>query len=235
MALPVRAQNAAVLMSKSGNSVHIEALELSPPNKPVIETPGRLRRAFPGPAFSMELLEFHKVEFQITVAQTLAKMSHQQAPNTQVQVKKAGQLIDEPRDTIHPKVVTELFMNFLRPMAKDLKVMRLWKNTREEVMWNGSLRPWRRSQLWLLLRVSMQLVLSRHAAGARRKDNLYKSFMVFLMSYVRENCRLADFPCEQMHSMLVQRSAAACSNSKPAPPLWAWTIFKMSWNRRPTS
>jgi hypothetical protein len=45
---------------------------------------------------------------------------------------------DEDRDTIHPKMVTELFAAFLRSVGEPVEVSSLWKNTREEVMWEDS-------------------------------------------------------------------------------------------------
>ena len=121
------------------DSIQFEAFELSPLNEAVIATKGRLRRSFPGPAFSVDLKSFEQVSFLATVAHTLAKMSHQTAEGTTPQVFKAGQMHDEDRDTIHPKMVTELFIGFLRAIGRPAEVSRLWKNTREEVMIQGSM------------------------------------------------------------------------------------------------
>jgi len=91
---------------------------------------------------------------------------------------------DEERDTRHPKMVTEFFMGFLRSIGKPVEVSILCKNTREEVMWLGALKPWRRSPMWWLVRVTMQLIFSRSAGGFKPQRDLYKKFMVFLMSRV---------------------------------------------------
>src|SRR6266496_5937648 len=63
------------------------------------------------------------------MAHTLAKMSHQPAVETKSKARKAGRMHDEDRDTTHPRIVTELFMAFLRPVGKPVDVSRLWKNT----------------------------------------------------------------------------------------------------------
>ncbi|TVY36417.1 hypothetical protein LSUB1_G007938, partial [Lachnellula subtilissima] len=182
--LYVRAQNAGVIISRVDDSIHVEAFELSPLNKAVIITKGRLRRSFPGPAHSIKFKVFGDPSFQAAMAQTLAKMSHQAAMETQPQARKAGKMHDEDRDTTHPKMVTELFMAFLGSVGEPVDVSRVWKNTREEVMYYASRHPWRRSPMWLFVRVAMQLLFSRTTTQQRFSGDLYKPFMVFLMSQV---------------------------------------------------
>lgn len=57
------------------------------------------------------------------------------------------------------------------------------KNTREEVMWLDCRSPWRRSALWLLVRVILQLTFHRSSIEAN-VGNLYKQFMVFFMATI---------------------------------------------------
>jgi hypothetical protein len=120
------------------SSIQFEAFELSTLNSAVITTKGRLQRLFPGPAFSVDLNTFQQVTFLNTVAHTLAKMSHQIVLGTMPKVLKAGRMYDEDRDTTHPKMVTELFMGFLRAVGNPASVSRIWKNTRDEVMFQNS-------------------------------------------------------------------------------------------------
>lgn len=141
--LQLRAQNCGLLVSKVDNSIQFEAFELYPLNSAVFTAKGRLQRSFPGPAISVDLNTFEQASFLTTVAHTLTKMSHQTAPGTMPQVLKAGRMHDEDRDTTHPKIVTELFMRFLRAVGKPASVSRIWKNTREEVMFHHSkYLPW---------------------------------------------------------------------------------------------
>jgi hypothetical protein len=136
--LQLRAQNCGLLISKVNNYIQFEAFELSPLNSAIITTKGRLQRSFPGPAFSVDLDTFGQESFFTTVAHTLAKMSHQTALGTMPQVLKAGRMHNEDRDSTHPKMVTELFMGFLRAVGKPASVSRIWKNTRDEVMFQNS-------------------------------------------------------------------------------------------------
>jgi hypothetical protein len=105
-----RTQNAGVMISKVDDSINVEVFELSPLNKSVITTKGRLRRSFSGPAVSLRIDAFEEPGLQAMIAHALAKMSHQPAVETQPKARKADQMHDEHRDTTHPKMVSELFM-----------------------------------------------------------------------------------------------------------------------------
>ncbi|GAA93193.1 similar to An08g12160 [Aspergillus luchuensis IFO 4308] len=189
-ALPVhvRCQNAAVLMTRHSDSIHVETFELSPRNEAVNTTVGRLQRQFPGPTFALDRAVFNEPNMQTTIAHALESMSRQPAPGTKPKVKKARQEHDENRDTTDPMLVTELFTSFLRPQCKIVNSLQVCKNTREEVLWLNSLQPWRRSALWLQIRVTMQLVIRRLFQRKEISADLYKEFMIFYMSSILRRC-----------------------------------------------
>ncbi|KAN0110108.1 hypothetical protein V8E51_006495 [Hyaloscypha variabilis] len=197
--LHLRAQNCGVLIRKESSSIQFEVFELSPLNEAVITTKGRLRRSFPGSAFSVERNVFEQPSFLDTLAQTLAKMSHQAAIGTTPQVRKAGRLHDEDRDTTHPKMVTELLVAFLGSVGAPVQVSRLCKNTREEVLWDNSRAPWRRSPLWLLIRVALQLLFSR--SRERPSINLYKIFMAYFLGYVLDLSQQHSISADLIYAM----------------------------------
>ena len=189
------------MISQIGNSVNFEAFEISPLNAAVINTKGRLRRCFPGLACAVSIATFDEPGFQTVLVSTLAKMSRQPAPGTKTQARKAGQLHDEDRDPTHPKIISELFMGFLRSVGKTANVSFQWKNTREEVMWLDSLLPWRRSPMWLLLRVAMQLVFTRLTASLNCWKGIYKFFMTFLMSHTLQLSSSHSLPSDLLYAM----------------------------------
>ncbi|KAL4786748.1 hypothetical protein BJX76DRAFT_365241 [Aspergillus varians] len=196
----IRSQNAAVLMTKNHHAIHVETFELSPLNGAVNRTLGRLQRQFPGPTLSLDPATFNEPSLRDTIAETLAKMSHQSVPGTKPKVKKARQQHDEDRDTTNPKMVTEFFTAFLRPRSTVIDSLQINKKTREEVLWLSARRPWRRSPLWLLIRVGLQLILRRLCQHEGIPDDIYKHFMVFYMSRVLNVCsnRISD---EHRHLM----------------------------------
>ncbi|KAJ6005943.1 hypothetical protein N7451_003887 [Penicillium sp. IBT 35674x] len=181
----VREQNAGILLSCQRDAIQIECFELSARNGSVMSTVGRLRRVFPGPTMHMDRNTFDEPGFREIMAQTIARMSHQPVAGTKPKVKKAKQEHDEGRDTTHPKMVTELLMSTLRPRCTDVTAVQIQKNTREEVMWLKCQSPWRRSALWLLVRVILQLVF-RRLSEEESSDDLYKQFMIFFLASIVE-------------------------------------------------
>ncbi|KAL4861979.1 hypothetical protein BDV12DRAFT_207643 [Aspergillus spectabilis] len=197
----VRCQNAAVLMTRNDNAIHVEAFELSPQNEAVNSTVGRLQRQFPGPSLMLDRATFNTPGLQDTIAQTLATMSHQSVAGTKPKVKKARQEHDEDRDTTNPKMVTEFLAAFLRPCAAFFDGLQIHKNTREEVLWLNCRFPWRRSPLWLLLRVALQVNLRRLCDHDGISDDMYKHYMVYYMSSILNDCPKKTMSDEQLYLM----------------------------------
>lgn len=173
----MQAQNAGVFFSKDENFVPVEVFELSPQNKAVVATLGCLSRTVPGRAIRIPLQISASQQFVESIAHTLAKMSHQGIAHTKSKSIKATHEHDEIRDITHPKMITELFFGFLQALGQAAEAPAIWKNTPDEVMYDNALVPWRRSPFWLLVRVSLQILMSRNTS--QNSDTLYKTFMVF--------------------------------------------------------
>lgn len=123
-------------------------------------------------------------------------MSHQPVADSITQVDKAGQSHHEERDTTAPDVVLELLMCVLRANGKSVQVSGIWKNTRDDILWSdGNKLPWRRTAIWLLLRVSLQLTLERLSSA------LYKRFQIFMMAHILAAAVKQEFDSEFLHCM----------------------------------
>jgi hypothetical protein len=143
-------------------------------------TKGRLRRCFPGPAIALDHSQLDDSTFCEALAQLLTSLDVNTPMEVWPVVVKAQTKIIEIRDTVHPKFITEMLIGMLRGIGRPYDAYRIHKRTREDVLWKTNLKPWRRSPLWLLLRVALQTSL---AIGAEDHRD-YKSFMVFFMAYV---------------------------------------------------
>lgn len=196
--LHIRAQNAGILISRVGRFVNFEIFELSPLNEAVYSTQGRLRRSFPGSAVSIGLPAFQHAGFQDSIAHTLATMAHQPVKGMQPQAWKAGKFHDEDRDTTSPAMVSEQFFGFLAGIGSPADVSVISKNTREEVLWKDARSPWRRSSMWLLIRVTLQLSLQRLDSGSQ---DTYKQFMIHLMSNVLDLSLQAGIRTDVLYAM----------------------------------
>ena len=71
-------------------------------------------------------------------------------------------------------------MGCLAAVGEVVTVGTITKHTREEVLWSDTRSPWRRSPMWLLIRVALQLTLTSH--GSKPPNDLYKEYMAFFGS-----------------------------------------------------
>lgn len=173
-------QNAGVIISRYVDTVCFEMFELSPTNEAVMTTRGRLTRCFPTTAVEVALSDFECDAFQTVISKTLAKMSQQPLRETkQKQTRSQEKEHQNTVDTAHPMIITELFTSMLRGCGKAVSSRGIRKNTRDEIIRKDHKDPWRRSPLWLLIRVALQLAMTR---CSREEDATYKEFMVFLMT-----------------------------------------------------
>jgi hypothetical protein len=146
-------------------------------------TKGRLRRCFPGPAITISGERIANDNFRKPFAQLVAQLDAETPLEAWRVVSKARSGAIETRDTVDPRFVTEMLMGLLRGIGQPRDVKRIWKHTRDDVLWKDALAPWRRSPLWLLLRVALQTSL----ISTKNKANLhgrYKSFMIFFMACI---------------------------------------------------
>ena len=143
---------------------------------------GRLRRCFPGPAIAVSQERIADSSFRKALVQLLTELDDKTPAEAWPVVSKAGSKTIEVRDSVHPKLITEMLTGILRGIGQPDDVARIYKRTREEVLWSNAYKPWRRSPLWLLLRVALQTSL-----GTEDKlHSRYKSFMIFLMTQILE-------------------------------------------------
>ncbi|KAG1837186.1 hypothetical protein DFJ58DRAFT_846617 [Suillus subalutaceus] len=58
-----------------------------------------------------------------------------------------------------PRYITELLTGILRGLGSIADVPRIRKRIGDDVLWNNTKLPWRRSPLWLVIRVALQTTL----------------------------------------------------------------------------
>lgn len=191
-------QNAGFIIRKAEDGAVFEMFELSPDNASVMGTRGRLVRMFPAFAVQVDSNILTNPDFQSSIANTMATMSHQRAPDTTPKVQKAGQLHDEERDTTSPKAVTELLASILLSFGSEASVKSIRKHTREEVSYEMSDLPWRRSPIWLLVRVTLQLRFQQADPLGRK---MYKKFMLYLLSNILEAAEAQSLESDILYTM----------------------------------
>ncbi|KAG2137479.1 hypothetical protein DEU56DRAFT_945983 [Suillus clintonianus] len=173
----IRAQNAAVVMRRLESETIFESFEVSPDPTAVMGAKGKLICSYPGPAIAVPDTITNDATFSAELANFLVHMD-QDVLDAAPTRKKARSTVVEERDTTHPRYITELLTGILRGLGSIADVPRIRKRIGDDVLWDSAKLPWRRSPLWLVIRVALQTTLERSALGR----TTYKSFMLFFMA-----------------------------------------------------
>ena len=165
--------------------------EVLPKSKDVTSATGKLLCSYPGPAVQVSPDLFSNECFLQELASFLVQMDVDVLDSTATAVK-AGSTVREVRESAHPKYISELLVGILRGFGQPASVDRITKRIADEVLWKDAYKPWRRSPLWLVIRVALQTSLD---------TNMYKSFMLFFHAHIINLCIPTRFPSETLHIM----------------------------------
>lgn len=164
---------------------------------------GALTRRFPAHAVSVPLSVFYDREFQHELANKLSKLDVEEIQEMMPQSHKAGKKMGEIRDTTDPSLVTEMLMAILASLGEPIVCQQIEKRTRDDVLWDNCLSPWRRSALWLAIRVALQTTLT-NALGSEEGRSEYKNFMVFLITGIASQASAAKLPDDLCHVIVAK-------------------------------
>jgi hypothetical protein len=217
LAFHIRGQNAGLIIRKLPKQFSFESFELSPTTKSVMQTKGRLRRCFPGPAVAVCQERIADPSFREALAQVLAQLDVDTPDEAWPVVFKAKSKTIEIRDSVHPMFVTEMLTGILRAVGGPLNTPRIYKCTRDDVISKDARKPWRRSSLWLLLRVALQTSLMTDADGLHK---WYKSFMIFFMAHILQRAREAALPSDLLFVMAAKISRRTLKLATTDEPPW---------------
>ena len=178
LALHISAQNAGLVIRHNGDEIQFESFEVSPRPASVISTSGRLTCSFPGPVMLVPVNKIQEPGFPEELAAFLEQMNRDVLDDAMPSARKGGKEIAETRDTASPMYITGMLAGILRGMGRAAdNPQRIQKQVRDDVLWRDARLPWRRSPLWLVIRVAIQTTVEFGGEG-----ELYKSFMIFVMS-----------------------------------------------------
>ncbi|KAF7935181.1 uncharacterized protein EAE97_008088 [Botrytis byssoidea] len=205
-AFHVETQNAGIIIRRLSSEYSFEMFELSPRNRDVMATAGRLRRYFPGPAVAIHQDRIHEKSFQEALSQCIEELSRETPNIVRAKTRKANVSDIETRDTVDPSLITSMLAESLHAVGRRIDIHRIQKRTRDIVQWKDCLYPWRRSPLWLLLRVCLQTGLMKRDC-TDPSHYQYKSFMIFFMCQILKRALESPMSREILFimSMKVQR------------------------------
>ena len=221
----IRAQNAALIVRRlaSADLVQFEVFEVLPLISAVMKTEGKLLCSYPGPAIQIPVDTFMDECFLQELSSFLVQMDVDCLDTTptissESEDSESETVLYDIYESVHPRYISELLVGILRGYGQPAVVDRITKRIGDEVLfgagpfwekWPDRLRrwllrrdkpwsdkPWRRSPLWLILRVTLQTSL--------RISNLYKPFMLFFHAHLLRSCVRSDFPSELLYVMRVK-------------------------------
>ncbi|KAI6138917.1 hypothetical protein BKA82DRAFT_3009383 [Pisolithus tinctorius] len=207
----IRAQNAAVVFRRGAEETIAESFEVSPTAAAVMGSCGKLVCSYPGPAIVVPNVIFDDTVFRPELAHFLCEMNKDNlaTPTT----RKAGSTVSEERDTAHPRYITELLTGILRAVGRPAEVQRINKRISDDVVWCGVRLPWRRSSLWLMIRVVLQTTLAGNGLGLGG----YKTFMLFFMNGLAGEALDAGMSDDVLHWISAKISRRLTKLGESAP------------------
>ncbi|KAF9235913.1 hypothetical protein BU15DRAFT_77520 [Melanogaster broomeanus] len=219
----IRAQNAAVVFRKKENHVLFEAFEVSPTTEAVMGAQGKLVCSYPGPAIKIPDDVFEDDAFLSELVNFLVHMNDDRITDALPVTYKAGSQVEETRDTVDPRYVTELLTGILRGIGHPADIVRISKRIGDDVVYTNALLPWRRSSLWLVIRVALQTTLEQPEALGRQT---YKAFMIFFMHELAQKAIEGDMSSELLHFMSTKISRRLMKLASSAPDWLSCTALK---------
>ena len=187
-------------------------------------TQGKLICSYPGPAIEIPNLVFDDKDFRSELVNFLVHMNHDD-----LDALRQPSVFEH---TVHPRYITELLTGILRSVGRPADITRISKRVGDDVVWDVSkvLPPWRRSSLWLLIRVALQTTLDRSPLG----HDTYKEFLLFFMCCLAEERICADLPSDLLQFMSAKISRRLRKLGPSAPDWLSRTVLQTCTSLRST-
>ena len=178
-------------MRRSSHEMTFEMFEVSPSITAVLGAKGKLRCSYPGPAIKVPLSVVDDPPFLTEFASFLGAMdtglaNPERAPHDAL----------KSPDTADPRYITAMLTGILRGLGEPATVKRICKRIGDDVLGGDYQLRWRRSPLWLLIRVALQTSLDRDVPTAD-----YKSFGLFLTSRILREASKAELDSDILSIM----------------------------------
>jgi len=180
----VAAQNAAIILRRPSDDqtiITLESFEVYPPAAVVTHTEGKLRIVYPSVGRLSIPIDSNARK---SLSQFVSVYSLNSMPDAQVENNNRTQNTQDPPS---PKYITELLTGIMRAMSEKPDTMLaqtvyISKRIDDHVLCErNSDAPWRRSPLWLIIRVALQTTLCEWNVEERAS---FKAFMLYALSSI---------------------------------------------------
>ena len=210
-------QNAAVVFRVAKDQVLVEFFECAARSEDVLRSSGSLIHEFPAHGLSIPAKLLHDESFAKPLCFWLSQLDSQKVENVLPQMIKAGMSVGDARDTADPVLVTDMLPAILTPVAQESKPITVRKRVRDDVNCCPGQLPWRRSSLWLTLRVTIQVTLFRFMP-AEQAMKQYKSFMITFLVALAGEVHQSSLAGELCHMVVAKVARRLCKSRSQVLP-----------------
>ncbi|KAF8309218.1 hypothetical protein DL93DRAFT_2158528 [Clavulina sp. PMI_390] len=224
IAIHVGGQNSGVIVRNEGNCMRFEMFELSSPNEVVMKA-NKVLCQYPGPAIDIPLSWQQDSDFIAELASFISQLCYRTFDDAAAATKKAGVQVVEERQTIHSRYITSFFTGVLRGIGEIADVKRIIKRIADNVSWRNKFLPWRRSPLWLLIRVALQTALQ-----VDQNHDEYKLFMVYYMATLLRRAVHHSLSNDRLHVMrakVARRAFKLQESLDPSSNIYAYIMTSL--------
>ncbi|KIM24732.1 hypothetical protein M408DRAFT_75557, partial [Serendipita vermifera MAFF 305830] len=203
----VACQNAGIIFRKrSTTELTFECFEVAIPNEVITNTIGKIVVQYPANA---RLVVQNSDELLSALANAISFLASQHIEEVFPGAEKKDAEHEDVWDTPSPRYITEFLAGYIRAVgptsesaASDRETVFIQKRIDDRVITSGTRKqPWRRSPMWLLIRVALQTTLEDlKVAGGEG----YKAFQAFFMAHLLQRCfefKLEVVPDDIIHWM----------------------------------
>jgi len=186
----VAAQNAVIILRRPINDqtiITLESFEVYPPSTVVTRTEGKIRIVYPSVGRLSIPIDRH---VRKSLSQFVGFYALNPRPDAQVENSTRTQSTHDPQtthDSPSPKYITELLTGIVRAMSEKpdavlAQTVYISKRIDDHILCErNSEAPWRRSRLWLIIRVALQTTLCEWNV---EECASFKSFMLYALSSI---------------------------------------------------
>jgi hypothetical protein len=191
--LYIESQNSVVIFRKiRDDCLTFEHFEAQIPTDIVMKKSNKIQVCFPS---NPRLLVASKPDVLSSLANVLSYFSANEMDDALPKVKKGGSEHYETRNVPSTRYISEAIAGILRATepinGAPFNTTFITKRLDDHVLWKSTLKPWRRSPIWLLIRVSLQTTLSDWSVADKAG---YKAFQAFFMATILKDAIDADAP-----------------------------------------
>jgi hypothetical protein len=186
------------MLRNDADNIRIEMFEAAPRNENAITSdpgsvPGRLVRKFPGVVISCPWSMVQDESFLAQFCQSVKDL-HEETVHA-FQNSMATTSTADPRNSAHPGMITEMLASMLAASGELLPGGQITKHSREEVYISSARFPWRRTPLWIVLRVAIERCLTYQLSIGDSRVH-FKNFVLFFLTDIAKKSMAHDISYE---------------------------------------